>query len=67
MFCQVTLSSDKIWYDCEVLDFFLISCCLQNQDLFVLPKELPLVLAFLKCMSEMGVQLKIDKNTSDSE
>lgn len=31
------------------------------------PKELPLILAFLKCTSEMRVQLKIDKSTSDSE
>lgn len=41
------------------------SCCLQNQDVFVLPEECPLVLAFLKCTTETRV--KIDRSTSGSE
>lgn len=56
VFSRGTLSSDNIWDNCEGLfglAFLKVSFCLQNQDLFVLPKEHPLPL--LECTSELGV------------
>lgn len=40
---------------CLVWVFLKAPFCLQNQDVFVLPKEHPLALPLLKCTSELGV------------
>lgn len=62
VFSWGALSSDNIWDNCESLfglAFLKVSFCLQNQDVFVLPKKHPLALPLLKCTSELGVRLKI--------